>query len=374
MELFVLSVVIVIGLSAFCSMSEAAFYAVRVPYVRGLEETGSVSGRILARFKQNMEQPITAILIFNTAANTMGAAIAGWQATELFGEKSLLVFSTLFTLGVLLFSEILPKVLGVVYNQPLARALARPWSWIVTGLTPVIWLIERITAVVKPSEPYLSAPEEEVAQMAQMSAEEGSILNYEAALVRNVLQLDDLRAREIMTPRPVVLKLPDNLTLKEAFDQIKDWVHSRIPVYSHRDPEMWIGFVMSRDILAGVAHDRFDMQLADLAKPLFFVSENLPGHVLLKSFLRRRTHLFGVMDDLGDLTGIVTLEDVLEALIGEEIVDEVDTVADMQEVARRRKREHFSRQEAASDRFIKSAGVPKKLPPATREGDGDKSR
>ncbi len=134
------------------------------------------------------------------------------------------------------------------------------------------------------------------------------------------------------------------MTLKEAFDRIKDWVYSRIPVYSSEDPETWVGFVMSRDILAGVAHDQFDMTLAEITKPLYFVSENLPGHVLLKSF-RARTHLFGVMDDFGDLTGIITLEDVLEALIGEEIVDEVDTVADMQEVARRRKREQFAEQE-----------------------------
>jgi CBS domain containing-hemolysin-like protein len=195
----------------------------------------------------------------------------------------------------------------------------------------------------------LSAPEEEVAQMARMSAEEGSILNYEAELVGNVLRLDSVRARQIMTPRPVVLKLPDNLTLREAFAKVKDAVYSRIPVYSSDDPETWVGFVMSRDILAGVAHDQFDLRISELAKPLYFVSENLPGHVLLKSFLRRRTHLFGVMDDYGDLTGIVTLEDVMESLIGEEIVDEVDTVADMQEVARRRKREQFHQQDSASD-------------------------
>jgi CBS domain containing-hemolysin-like protein len=140
------------------------------------------------------------------------------------------------------------------------------------------------------------------------------------------------------------------MTLKQAFDRVQEGVYSRIPLYSSVDPETWVGYVMSRDLLAGVAHDQFEMPLSDLAKPLFFVSENLPGHVLLKSFLRRRTHLFGVMDDYGDLTGIVTLEDVLEALIGEEIVDEVDTVADMQEVARRRKREHFGRQDSTTDR------------------------
>jgi CBS domain containing-hemolysin-like protein len=177
-----------------------------------------------------------------------------------------------------------------------------------------------------------------------MSAEEGSILDYEAELVKNVLQLDQIRAREIMTPRPVVLKLPDNLTLKETFEKVKEWTYSRIPLYSVDDPETWTGFVLSSDILAEVARDQFAKTLGSLAKPLFFVSEDVRGHVLLKSFLKRQTHLFGVMDEYGDLIGIVTLEDVLESVIGEEIVDEVDTVADMQEVARRRKREQLGLQ------------------------------
>ncbi len=350
----VISIVIVLAVSAICSLTEAAFYAVRMPYVRSLEESGSVAGQVLVRFKQNMEQPIAAILILNTVANTAGAAIAGAQAGRFLQGRGLIMFSVAFTLAVLVISEIIPKVIGVVYNQTVARSLAIPWGWIVTGMTPVIWCVERMTRLLKPAEPVLSAPEEEVEQMARMSAEEGSIMSYEAELVRNVLRLDNVRAREIMTPRPVVLKLPDSLTLKEAFDRVKDWVYSRIPIYCSDDPETWIGFVMSRDILAGVAHDRFDMRLGDLAKPLYFVSENLPGHVLLKSFLRRRTHLFGVMDDYGDLTGIITLEDVLEAVIGEEIVDEVDTVADMQEVARRRKREHFREQDAPAKRSARA--------------------
>lgn len=350
----VVSVLVVLGVSAVCSLTEAAFYAVRMPYVRSLQKSGSKSGRVLERFKQNMEQPIAAILILNTVANTAGAAIAGAQAGRLFKGQSMIVFSACFTLCVLVFAEIIPKVVGVVYNQPVARSLAVPWDGVVKAMSPIIWCVQRITNLLKPSEPVLSAPEEEVEQMARMSAEEGSILNYEAELVRNVLRLDDVRTRQIMTPRPVVLKLRDDMTLKEAFVKVQDGVYSRIPIYAHDDPETWVGFVMSRDILAGVAHDQFEMKLSDLAKPLYFVSENLPGHVLLKSFLRRRTHLFGVMDDYGDLTGIITLEDVLESLIGEEIVDEVDTVADMQEVARRRKREQFDGSSFEQDRHIKS--------------------
>jgi magnesium and cobalt exporter, CNNM family len=344
MVLLLISVAAVLTISALCSLTEAALYAVRRPYIRTLDESGSTAGRILSNFKQNMEQPIAAILIVNTVANTAGATIAGAQAQVLFGESSLLWFSVLFTLSVLMFSEIIPKILGVVYSRPVSRLLAVPWAWIIRAIYPLIWIIEVFTKVLKPSDPVLFAPEEEVEQMARISAEEGSILDYEADLVKNVLQLDQITARQIMTPRPVVLKLPDNLTLKEAFEKVEEWTYSRIPLYAADDPETWTGFVLSSDILAEVARDQFNKTLGSVAKPLFFVSEELRGHLLLKSFLKRRTHLFGVMDDFGDLTGVVTLEDVLESVIGEEIVDEVDVVADMQDVARRRKREQFGSQ------------------------------
>lgn len=344
MAILLISVAAVLTVSALCSLTEAALYAVRMPYIRTLDESGSAAGRILSRFKKNMERPIAAILIVNTVANTAGATIAGAQAHVLFGESSMLWFSVVFTLSVLFFSEIVPKILGVIYSRPVSRLLAAPWAWIITAMYPLIWIVEVVTKVLRPNEPMLAAPEEEVEQMARISAEEGSILDYEADLVRNVLQLDQITARQIMTPRPVVLKLPDNLTLKQAFETVGEWTYSRIPLYAANDPETWTGFVLSSDILAEVARDHFDKTLGSLAKPLFFVSEELRGHVLLKSFLKRRTHLFGVMDEYGDLTGIVSLEDVLESVIGEEIVDEVDIVADMQEVARRRKREQFDSQ------------------------------
>lgn len=346
MTLLLISVAVVLTVSALCSLTEAALYAVRTPYIRTLDESGSMAGGILAKFKENMERPIAAILIVNTVANTAGATVAGAQARVLFGESSLIWFSVVFTLCVLFFSEIIPKIIGVVYSRPVSRALAAPWAWIIRAIYPLIWIVEVIARVLKPNDPVLSAPEEEVEQMAKLSAEEGSILDYEAELVKNVLRLDKIRARQIMTPRPVVLKFPDNLTLKEAFERVDEWTYSRIPLYAADDPETWTGFVLSSDILAEVAKDQFNKTLGSVAKPLFFVSEKLQGHLLLKSFLKRRTHLFGVMDEYGDLTGIVTLEDVLESVIGEEIVDEVDIVADMQEVARRRKREQFGSQDS----------------------------
>ncbi len=343
MTVFVFSVATVLIVSAICSLTEASFYAVRVPFIRQITEEGSRAGRVLAGFKENMERPISAILIINTAANTAGAAVAGSQARIIFGESAIIWFSLLFTLAVLFFSEIVPKVVGVVHNRTIATWMALPWAGVIKMLHPIIWAVQHVAQVFKPSDPVLAAPEEEVQQMAMVSAEEGSIMPYEADLVRNVLRLDNVKARDIMTPRPVVFKLPADMTLRAVADKTKVWTYSRIPVYAADDPETWEGVVLSRDILSGLANDQFEKTLGSLCKSVHFVSEKTPGHVLLDTFLKRRTHLFGVMDEYGDITGVVTLEDVLESVLGREIVDEADIAVDMQEVARIRKREQLKK-------------------------------
>jgi CBS domain containing-hemolysin-like protein len=344
MTLFVLSVVVVLVVSAACSVSEAAIYAVRLPYVRRIAEAGSRAGHVLTGFKENMEQPISAILIVNTAANTAGAAIAGAQARLLFGDASVLWFSLFFTIAVLFLSEIVPKVVGVVYNRQIARSLALPWFAMIKALHPVIWVIQHMSGWIKPANP-LAAPEEEVQQLAMLSAEEGSIMPHEARMVGNVLRLDTVKTREIMTPRPVVFKLAADMTLREVADKVKQWSHTRVPIYDVDDPEAWSGFVFCREVLSGLANDQFSTTLGEISHPLLFVSEKTAGHVLLRAFLKRRTHLFGVVDEYGDITGIVTLEDVLESLLGEEIVDEIDEAVDMQEVARRKKQEQFHKRD-----------------------------
>ncbi len=340
MTIFIISVALVLCVSAICSVSEAALYAVRRPYLRQIADEGSRAGSVLLRFKDNMEQPIAAILILNTVANTAGAAVAGAQAQVLFGDKALVWFSLVFTMGVLFFSEIIPKVLGVAYSRPVSLAIAVPWAIAIKMLYPVIRLIDWMSRFLKPGR-VLAAPEDEVHQLAMISAEEGSIMPYEADLVRNVLHLDRINTREIMTPRPVVTKLASDMTLREVSEKITEFTFSRIPVYDSDNPEIWNGFVFSRDILAALAKDQFDEKLDSLCSPIRFVSEQTPGHILLRLFLKHRTHLFGVNDEYGDITGIVTLEDVLESLLGEEIVDEVDSAMDMQEVAKHRKRQRL---------------------------------
>ena len=341
MTLFAVSVATVLLVSAMCSLSEASLYSVRLPYIRRLVEAGNRSGIVLKKFKENMERPIAAILILNTAANTAGAAVAGAQANRLFGEGVLIAFSVTFTFAVLFFSEIIPKMLGVVYARTVAQYFAVPLNAVVTLLHPVIRVVESVSKQLKPKGPVIAAPEDEVHQLAMLSAEEGSILQLEADLVKNVLALDEITAREIMTPRPVVEKLSENTTAQEAARAVPEWIFSRIPIYAENDPEQWTGVVLSRDILAALARDDFDASLASLARPLDFVSDQTPGHILLRKFLKTRRHLFAVADEFGSVVGIVSLEDILESVIGQEIMDEVDVTADLQDLAKQRRRRHL---------------------------------
>lgn len=337
MVVFAITVLVVLGVWAICSLTEAAIYAVRMPYIRELEESELDAGRILAKFKANMEQPISAILIVNTIVAAAGAAIVGAQAATLFGEANLLYFSALFTVAALFISEIAPKIAGVAYHRSIAVALAKPLSVAIIMLYPLIWVVERTAGLFKPRAPLAIAPEGEVQQLAAISAEEGSIMPYEADLVRNVLALDRVVAKEIMTPVSVVETLPEQQTLADVARQgSREWRFSRIPLCEERDSTLWSGFVLSRDVLAAMASDQFDLRLRALAKPLFFVAETAPGHKLLKAFLARRTHMFGVVGADGGIVGVVTLEDVLESLIGAEIVDESDAVVDMRALARLR--------------------------------------
>lgn len=339
MTLLVVSVATVLIVSALCSLAEAAVYAVRLPYIGTLVEAGSAAGRRLARFKNNMEQPISAILIVNTTAHTAGAAVAGAQAQQVFGEGSLFWFSAVFTLAVLFLTEIMPKVAGVAHNRAIARASSAPLDALIKVLYPAIWLTQRVSRLFQGDEPVRVAPEEEVLQFAAISAKEGSILKFESELVKNVLGLDTIPARNILTPRTVVFHLPADRTVRQVVREVAGVSHARIPVYAAGDPENWNGFVLRADVLAAVARDDSDVTLSELARTMHFVPEAMPCHLLLNEFVTRRVQILSVVDEYGAVVGIVTLEDVFEELLGQEILDETDREVDMQAVARRRARD-----------------------------------
>ncbi|MFG0243397.1 MAG: CNNM domain-containing protein [Phycisphaerales bacterium JB054] len=345
MTLLIVTVAAVLLISGLCSLTEAALYSVRVSYVRNLADSGSRAGKILSAFKAGMERPIAAILIVNTVANTAGATIAGALAEKELGHGALIWFSAVFTLCVLVLAEILPKIAGVAFSQGVTRTVAVGLQAVVFVLGPLVWLVQTVSKTVLPTAHIAIAPEDEVRHMARMSAEEGSILPIEAELVQNVLKLNDLLAKQIMTPRAVVSELRANMTLREVEERERDWTHARLPVYAEGDSERWAGVVLRRDILAALARGERDRLVGSMCQPLHFVPSNTRGHLLLRQFVAMRTHLFGVVNEHGVVVGVVTLEDVMESLIGEEIVDEMDVVVDMQQYARERPGQQGLREE-----------------------------
>ena len=304
--------------TGLCALVEAALFAVNRPYIRQLEESGSLSGRLLAQYKDTMDYPISAILIFDTILGVGGAAIAGSQARELFGADFVIWFSIVLSATLLVVSQIIPKVIGVVYNRRVAKLSAIPVSFAIKLVYPVVWIIEKLTRHLKPDEPVQRASEDEVKQMARMSAEEGSILDVEAELIQNSLALNDLVTSEIMTPFPEVVTLSCELTVKEAFSTFQQSVFNQMPVHVPDNQKRWLGVVKSRDILSEMAQDRFEVRLKDIAKPLHLIDANTPGHLLLNAFLTRRTGLLGVTSSRIPV-GVVSLGDIIEELVGDDI-------------------------------------------------------
>ncbi|ANM30158.1 CBS domain-containing protein [Acidobacteria bacterium Mor1] len=336
MLLLVVSVTAAIVTSAMCSLFEAVLYSVPDSHVDALKQQGRGAGETLRRLRENVDRPIAAILSLNTIANTAGAAVAGYAAASVFGEEKLIWFSAVFTVMILIFSEVIPKTAGVVHSRVLAPMVAGPLNLLVKVFTPFVWLCRAATLLISRGGDGDEVSEKEIIFMARSGLKAGSIRPDEAQVIENILDLDQKRAREIMTPRAVVASLPQNLSAEEARSIPGTMAHSRLPVYDS-NPDDVVGLVHRRDLLAAVADGKGEVSVGDLIKPVHFVVDTARVHDLMQSFIDRRQHLFVVIDEHGGVAGVVTLEDVLEEVLGTEIVDEFDEVADLREAARRRR-------------------------------------
>ena len=335
LELFVV-VGLVVGTSAACSLFEAVLYSVPASRIEALDRAKRPSGRILKQMRQQVDRPIAAVLSLNTIANTGGGALAGALAAGAFGTARIWVFSLVFTLAILLFSEVLPKTIGVVYSRALAPIVARPLAWLVALFRPLVALTQVATRVIRADSEQHRISDDELLTMVGLGLRSGDFQPHEARVIENVLALERRTVSEIMTPRPVVFLLPASATVRDAAEMAELDEYSRVPVYE-KEPEELVGVVHKVDILKAVAEDRFQTTLETLMRPIDFVVAAAPLDRVLRTFLARRRHMLAVIDEFGGLAGIVTLEDVLEELIGREIVDEFDQVTDLRAFARRRR-------------------------------------
>ncbi|MDP6118378.1 MAG: hemolysin family protein [Planctomycetota bacterium] len=340
----IISVSVVIVASALCSLCEAVLYSVPLSHVETLAEKGRRSGHLLKALRGDVDRPIAAILSLNTIANTAGAAVAGAAAAYVFTDYvyAVPIFSALLTLTILIFSEIIPKTIGVVYSRQLSGILAFPIHYLCLIMSPFIWMAQLVTRIIA-SKHKEAVSDEELKAMTRIGKESGSIEEDEAEVIENILELDQKSAREIMTPRSVMFELEARATVAEAREMEGMSTYSRIPIYDE-NPEDVIGMVMRRDILSSVADDLDDQKVEQLMRPIHFVADSTPLDDLLQLFLDRRQHLFIAVGEHGGVAGLVTLEDVLEEILGREIVDESDEVEDLRELARRRREEFMDSQ------------------------------
>jgi CBS domain containing-hemolysin-like protein len=341
-KLVMITLVLVVSLavvvSFVCSLTEAALYALPWSAIEQMRRgrANKKDGKTLYRLRKDIDKPIAAILTLNTAANSIGATAAGAVFMANYGDAHMPLFAFGFMLLILAVGEIVPKTLGVIYAAPLAAFLARPILVAVKILSPVIWLSGRLTSLISPQSAGPSISEDDIRAIASLSRQAGQIKPYEELFIRNVLSLDQKRVQEIMTPRTVVFSLPDDTTVAEAYSDPRIWHFSRIPVHGE-DVEDLLGVVERRTLARCFNNGQAVTKLAEIMRSIHFVPETQTLNILLDSLLKSKVHLFAVLDEYGGLAGVVSLEDVLEEILGSEIIDESDRVADMRALARARR-------------------------------------
>ena len=319
--------------SALCSTLEATLLSTPLSFITGLEEQGAKGASRLKKLKQHPDRPISAILCLNTIANTVGASIVGSLVYEVYGDAIVGIFSTIFTFAILIFAEIIPKTIGTSYW----RSLAIPASVIINGMIfimfPLVWVLEKLTGLISSKSTQISISREDISAMVSVATEEEVIEKEEKKMIQNLLKLDEITAHEIMTPSAVVEMAEAHMTIREFYDS-EELTHSRIPVYDDENDEYVIGYVLRQEILEKMAEDKFTTTLDEITRPIMTFKEEDTVSDIWEKMLEKKEHISVILDEYGSVRGIVTMEDVIETMIGHEIVDETDEVVDMQEYAK----------------------------------------
>ncbi len=320
--------------SFLCSIAEAVLLSVTWVYIVKLENRERKSGTILRYLKENINQSLAAILTLNTVAHTVGAAGVGAQASAVFGDASLGLVSGVLTFLILIFSEIIPKTLGATYWSALAPATAYSLRLLVWLLYPIIKMSELLTQSIVKDGKSSNFDRNDFTVMAKLSVQSGQITAEEAMILENVLQMRTLRISEVMTPRTVVFKESQSLTVNAFFYKHKKVRFSRIPVYQDQQDNI-VGFVLRADLLLAYARGNLDILLSNYVREMPTLLDTMTLSHALMEMLNHNTHIALVVDEYGTVRGIITLEDILETLIGQEIIDEGDKDIDMQKLALR---------------------------------------
>lgn len=348
MTLLIIYVFIALGFSFLCSIAEAVILSVSPAYISVLEKEGKPSGKLLSSLSKDINKPLSAILTLNTIAHTMGAAGAGAQAAAVFGDAYLGLISAVLTLLILVFSEIIPKTLGATYWRGLAPITAYFLKYLVLILYPFVIMSQKLTKGMTEENPLRGLSRHEFHAIAELSLQEGQLADHEHRFLQSLLSLHDLKVKDAMTHRTNVFSISESMTVAEFFKDHSDIHYSRIPVYEEDSSELVNGFVLRSDLLVAQAKGNGDSPVSTYRKSMVTLLSSMPLSATFDHFLSRQIHMLLVVDEYGGLEGILTLEDLLERLLGIEIMDETDNSVGMQRFARllanRKKRKWLSRQ------------------------------
>jgi len=337
MDLLLLYFFAAVIISFICSILESVLLSVNMAYISVLKKERPTAGALLKSHKTNINKSIASILILNTIANTLGAAAVGAQAESIYGTGAVFYVSIILTFAILFFSEIIPKTIGAVYWKSLAPTAAYVIRFFIWLTYPIILMTLFVTNRISKSDDTLSLTKEELIESTLLSEDEGVLGEKESDVIENILLLDKIRIKEILTPRTVVFALDGSRSIKDIIEnEAAIFKFSRVPVYDE-SIENITGIVMTKKIFKQALQDD-SVPLKSVEKDIFRISENLPVSKALDLFIHKKEHMFLVLDGYDQTEGIVTLEDCVETILGVEIVDESDSDADMREVAKQKMR------------------------------------
>ena len=320
--------------SFLCSLLESVLLSLSIAHVSVIEKEGGSSGKLMAELKENINKPLAAILTVNTIANTIGAAGVGAQTLLIFGNEWVAISSGILTLCILIFSEIIPKTIGAIYSKSLVPFTAYTIRVLMFIAWPFVILSETMSQFIHKGENggESKASREELLAMAEISEDEGSIDEQEGDIIENLMNLDHMPVEDIMTPRSVIFALKEGDTVGTVVEEHSPIAFSRIPIYE-KDLDNIVGIVNRYDLVNKQAEDKFNVIMNQIMKPIESVLEKSSVSDVLDLFVKRRQQMFLVKDEFGTTTGLITLEDAIETLLGVEIVDEHDHVVDMRKLA-----------------------------------------
>jgi len=340
MELLIFFFVLSILFSFLCSIWEAVLLSITPSYINRKVQENSKIGQELLRFKDDIDRPLSAILTLNTIAHTVGAIGVGAQAAKVFGSNQYIlglpsesVIAGVMTLAILILSEIIPKTIGANMWEKLAPFTVKSLKFLLFVLAPFVWISQLITKNLKRDKDKSVFSRADLAAMTHASEESGVLDKSESKIIKNLLRFEEVAVRDIMTPRTVVVKADENTTMREFYENNQPLRFSRIPIFSESSDDI-SGMILKDEVLQHLVEDKDDTPLSKLRRDIVAVLDQMPLPELFEKLTTERAQIAIVVDEYGSLVGIVTMEDLIETLLGLEIVDESDGEADLQKLAR----------------------------------------